>query len=278
MAKKKKNLSSAQKAALKKGQAILAAMRAAKKTPAKVRAGTKRAKKIVKKVEKQAKASKKEIAKDAKKAARVKKPKFGKIPHPAGTQYGPVLPPGYEAGAAMAAKRVADACAIKLKQQAKRISKNLKSECTREINKIKKTAEQSFKLAGFGEALGTLSKRPSRKRTRKATMPSHRGPGHPRAATAVPSGARRGPGRPRARVPHFPSSLPRMGSPHLREIGAEDVLRKVRAKVKGKMLDFWVCAGEKRTGCGNTGHVVTGGRMFPAVRFRPGPKQVFMKG
>lgn len=287
--KSKRKLTPAQRAGLAKGQAMLAAKRAKGTKTKKKRAGTKRAKKITKGVAKQVKASKKEIARDAKRAVRAASKKAAegrrlqtlairrqKKFNPTGLQYGP--PTQARVAIAEAAKTVADRCATDLKKQAKAISKKLKSECTRELNKIKTKAEQSFKLAGFGEALGGLSrkgKKPRKSKKGKKTAKAKRAKTK-RPASGPTLGGKRAPA---------PRSAPFMGGrrpigrpgPAMQGITAEDVLRGVRAKAGKKMVDVWVCAGVKRTGCGSTGHVVAGGKMFPAIRLRPGPKQVLIR-
>jgi hypothetical protein len=256
----KKKLSPKQKAALEKGRKALAAKHAAGKKTVRKRAGTRRARKIVKKVEQQVKASKKEIARDAKRAAKKAAKPPEKPKAPAGVS------PEVRQQVAKAAKAVADACATRLKEQAKRLSKNLKSECTRELNKVKRRAEESFKLAGFGESLGALSRKVPKRRKR-------------RAAPAEPPRARKPPTKKAPPTRRPPSRPTTRRAPEVSTVSDEQLFAPIfrgstRVMHKKRLLDVWVCAGPKRTGCGSTGHVVTGGRMFPAVRLRPGPKQV----
>jgi len=204
-----------------------------------------------------------------------------------------------------AAEQVVDKCAEdmkKIKQEAERTFAETRRKYQKKIREAKKAhAKAATKVAAAAAGKPAKGKRKKAKahKVKAHKAKAHKAKAHkakkPHKARKARAGKRRGhplagyagsarihPGGGKGRsFARPPMEIPTRSYPtgHAGgQVSAADVIKgaRTRMKVKGRMMDFWACAGPVRSGCGSSGHVVRGVRIHdvPATRLRPGPKEV----
>lgn len=253
--------------------AKMAAARAAKAKKhgkTKRKSGVKRAKKVVKAVARETAKDVKSIKKAAKKIAK----KVGKSATRAG------------------GKRLKKVKASKTQQTVAKAAKHVADQCAKELKEVRAKAEMALALGNIGRGMrsathggpqskhirslkGRLSAAKRRASMAGTSLRAHAHPAHgkkhKKAAAHSHSVIHR------ADTLHYQAGKKRgkrkqHHAAEGREVSASQILGGMRQKGKkrrGTVVNFWVCAGETRTGCGHGGSYVLGDQTkHKAIRLR----------